>query len=190
MLLCISAHRRRLQLQLQLLPQLAAYGVAAGVGAVAASDIGEVFTGHNVIRDDLMGGNRQAYDSIRVGVYVTGNAIVQFGANNSFQANNKSRVSDKLVFGSDVKSYQKLNNQMQKRGWTLQSVKNTVDHPYTLRTSINKATGNSATVYYNKSGSYIIVDDITCAIVQVSDNIAPKTWVPDSSIVNPYQPQK
>lgn len=99
-------------------------------------------------------------------------------------------MSDKLVFGSDVKSYQKLNNQMQKRGWTLQSVKNTVDHPYTLRTSINKATGNSATVYYNKSGSYIIVDDITCAIVQVSDNIAPKTWVPDSSIVNPYQPQK
>ncbi|MDE7446198.1 MAG: hypothetical protein K2N15_10950 [Lachnospiraceae bacterium] len=32
------------------------------------------------------------------------------------------------------------------------------------------------------------MDDVTKAIVQVSDNINPATWVPDSSIVDPYIP--
>ena len=55
--------------------------------------------------------------------------------------------------------------------------------------SVNKATGNSATVYYTKQGSYVIVDDVTKAIVQVSDNINPSTWAPDMSIIDPYIPK-
>lgn len=66
---------------------------------------------------------------------------------------------------------------------------NTVDNPYTLRTSINRATGNPSTVYYTKQGSYVIVDDVTKAVVQVGDNINPSTWVPDASIVDPYIPK-
>ncbi len=93
-----------------------------------------------------------------------------------------------LVFGSSTKSAQKLLNQMNKRGWTEDLIKNTVDNPHTIRTSVNKATGNSATVFYTQQGSYVIVDDITKKIVQISDNINPSTWAPDSSIIDPYIP--
>ena len=94
-----------------------------------------------------------------------------------------------LVFGSSTKSTQKLMNQMNSRGWTEDLIRNTVDNPYTIRTSVNKATGNSATVFYTRQGSYVIVDDVTKAIVQISDNINPSTWVPDLSIVDPYIPE-
>ena len=77
---------------------------------------------------------------------------------------------------------------MTKRGWTESTVRDIVSKPYTQRVSINKATGNPATVYYNKSGGYVIIDDVTNAIVQVSDNINPSTWAPDPSIVDPYVP--
>lgn len=66
-----------------------------------------------------------------------------------------------VIVGSNTKSEQKLNNQMNKRGWTEQEVRNTIDSPYTTRTSTNKATGNPATVYYTEEGAYVIVDDIT-----------------------------
>ena len=46
------------------------YAVAAGIGATYASDAGEILTGHNVIRDDLMGSNQQAYDAVRTGLNV------------------------------------------------------------------------------------------------------------------------
>lgn len=55
-------------------------------------------------------------------------------------------------------------------------------------TSVNKATGNSTTVFYTQQGSYVIVDDITNEIVQISDNIDPSTWAPDSGIIDPYIP--
>ena len=97
-------------------------------------------------------------------------------------------TSSDLVFGSSTKSAQKLMNQMNSRGWTEDLIRNTVDNPYTIRTSVNKATGNSATVFYTQQGSYVIVDDVTKAIVQISDNINPSTWVPDLSIVDPYIP--
>ena len=70
-----------------------------------------------------------------------------------------------LVFGSNTKSAQKLKNQMNKRGWTESLIKNTVDNTFTIRMSINKSTGNSATVFYRKEGSYVIVDDIIKEIV-------------------------
>jgi len=94
-----------------------------------------------------------------------------------------------IVFGSSAKSTQKLTNQMANRGWTETLVRDTVDSSYTTRASVNKATGNSATVYYTERGSYVIVDDVTKEIVQVSDNINPSTWAPDTSIVNPYIPE-
>ena len=108
---------------------------------------------------------------------------------NSVERNREESLdSSELVFGSDTKSTQKLHSQMQQRGWTEETVKKTVDNPYTTRKSVNKSTGNSATVFYTEQGSYVIVDDITKEIVQISDNINPSTWIPDSSIINPYIP--
>ena len=97
------------------------------------------------------------------------------------------RITGKdIIFGSEAKSSRKLASQISKRGWTKDLVMDTVENPYTIRTSINRATGNPATVYYTKRGSYVIVDDVTKAVVQVGDNINPAKWVPDSSIVDPY----
>jgi len=96
--------------------------------------------------------------------------------------------SSNVKFGSDVKSSQKLMNQMSNRGWTKTSVKNTIDAPYTTRSSTNLATGNSATVYYNQNGSHVIVDNVTNEIVQVSDALNPSEWISDPNIINPYKP--
>lgn len=108
---------------------------------------------------------------------------------NAYAAQDPMSPKIHFVMGSGTKSYQKLNHQMNARGWTEQSVWDTVVSPYTTRNSTNRATGNPATVYYTKEGSYVIVDDVTKEIVQVSDNIKPSTWAPDQSIVNPYIPE-
>jgi hypothetical protein len=67
-------------------------------------------------------------------------------------------------------------------------VRNTIDNPHTTRRSTNQATGNPATVYYNKSGGHVIIDNITKEVIQVSDNINPSTWIPDPNIINPFTP--
>ena len=99
-----------------------------------------------------------------------------------------SNAGDSIKFGSDVKSATKLSNQMAQRGWTESTVRSTVSNPYTTRVSTNLATGNAATVYYNNAGAYVIIDDVTNAVVQVSDSVNPLTWVPDVNIIDPYIP--
>ncbi|WP_207651226.1 colicin E5-related ribonuclease [Papillibacter cinnamivorans] len=96
-------------------------------------------------------------------------------------------AGEKVKYGSDAKSLDKLNRQMNSRGWTNDSVKSTVDDAFTTQKTTNRATGNPATVYYNKDGSHVIIDDITNEVVQVSDRFDPN-WRPDSSIVDPYKP--
>jgi hypothetical protein len=97
------------------------------------------------------------------------------------------RSSKDLNFGSTAKPAQKLNNQMRKRGWDENSVKNVYDSPYTTRQATNRATGNPATAYFTKEGAYVVVDDVTNEIVQVSNKLNPN-WKPDSSIIDPYLP--
>jgi RHS repeat-associated protein len=82
---------------------------------------------------------------------------------------------------------EKIRKQMAKRGWTEQSIKDTVDSPYTTCGAYDKATGHSATAYYNKDGSYVVRNDVTGDVVQISKRGDPN-WTPDSSIVNPYKP--
>lgn len=134
---------------------------------------------------------QRAYNANKEPANVKGEAENNAGGGESGTPSIKDTniTSQDVVFGSNAKSAQKLGNQMTNRGWTEEIVNQTIDAPYTTRASINKATGNSATVFYTQQGSYVIVDDVTKAIVQVSDNINPATWVPDSSIVDPYIPQ-
>ena len=73
--------------------------------------------------------------------------------------------AEDIIFGSEAKSSQKLQRQMDARGWTNDSVKGTVSDYYTTRKATNRATGNSATVYYSKDGSHVIIDDITNEVV-------------------------
>ena len=90
-------------------------------------------------------------------------------------------------FGSDAKSGQRLANQMSQRGWTEDTVRSTVNNPHTTRSATNRATGNSATAFFNRDGSHVIVDNTTREIVQVSNRFD-LNWIPDSSIISPFRP--
>ena len=56
------------------------YAVAAGIGACALSNAGEVLTGTNVIRDKVMGGNQGAYDTLQTGLAIAGGGAIAVGA--------------------------------------------------------------------------------------------------------------
>jgi len=84
-------------------------------------------------------------------------------------------------------------NQLIRRGWSQKSIDDLVNNPYTTREAINKATGNKATAFFRKDGHYVVRDDLTGNIVQMSDTkvsvgTGPGQWMPDSSIRNPYIP--
>ena len=55
------------------------YAVAGGIAATYASDAGEILTGHNVVRDDLMGGNQEAYDIVRTGLNAVAAGAIYVG---------------------------------------------------------------------------------------------------------------
>jgi len=87
-------------------------------------------------------------------------------------------IIDPLFYGP------KIQKQMAKRGWTPDSVCKTVGNPSSTSPAINKATNGAATAYFNADGSYVVVDNTTGEIIQVSDTTDPG-WIPDPTISNP-----
>jgi len=81
----------------------------------------------------------------------------------------------------------KIIRQMSGRGWTKELVHETVNNPFTTRAALNRATGYPATAFYQKSGAYVVRDNITGEIVQVSNRLNPG-WIPDGTIIDPYFP--
>ncbi len=84
-------------------------------------------------------------------------------------------------------------NQLTSRGWTRQSIHDLVNNPYTTRQAVNKANNNPATAYFRNDGHYVVRDDVTGQLIQMSDTH--KTigkgsgqWSPDDVIVNPFIP--
>ncbi len=58
------------------------------------------------------------------------------------------KVSDRSIkYGSDVKSADKLKRQMDRRGWTTDSVRDTVENAFTTRKAINRARAVRAAKY-------------------------------------------
>ena len=106
--------------------------------------------------------------------------------NNDYTMYNQP-IGDQLIFESPTKSASVLSGEMGRRGWTQESVMSVVNNPFTIRVSTNKANGNPATAYYDIYGNYVVVDDVTKEVVQVSDTNDPN-WAPDSSIQDPYKP--
>ena len=49
------------------------------------------------------------------------------------------------------------------------------------RKAIKKATGNAATAYFTSSGAYVVIDNITKEIIQISNRYDPN-WIIDSTI--------
>jgi hypothetical protein len=58
-------------------------------------------------------------------------------------------------------SSSKKERQADARGWAQENIDALLKDPAHTKSSVNKATGNSATVYYNEDGSYIVKDDVT-----------------------------
>jgi hypothetical protein len=79
-------------------------------------------------------------------------------------------------------------NQLSRRGWSKNAIDEIVNNPFTTRRAMNKANGNPATAYYNEDGSYAVRDDVTGALVQISDRTNPQHWILDDTIVDPYIP--
>lgn len=63
-----------------------------------------------------------------------------------------------------------------------------MNNPFVTRNAENKANGNPATAYFNEDGSYVVRDDATGELVQMSDRTDPSCWVPDDTITDPYIP--
>ena len=77
---------------------------------------------------------------------------------------------------------------MSSRGWTEQSIRDTVDNPFTTRSAIDRTDNDlPATAYYGSkvSGDYVVVNNATGNVVQIGKANDP-TWKPDASIENPF----
>jgi protein-disulfide isomerase len=83
----------------------------------------------------------------------------------------------------------KIARQLQKRGWTQEQIDSLVNNPYTTRPATNKASGNPATAYFGPDGRYVVVDDLTDDVIQISE-VGNPGWVPDSVIQDPFTPGK
>ena len=73
---------------------------------------------------------------------------------------------------------------MTKRGWTTELIEDAVINPVKTSLSTNMLNGNTATASKSAKGGYVVVDDITKDIVQISDRLDP-SWRVDSRITAP-----
>ena len=69
---------------------------------------------------------------------------------------------------------------MSRRGWTETLIRETI-LKNVGRQALNKATGHFATAYFTSSGAYVVIDNITRVIIQISNTNDPY-WVIDETI--------
>jgi hypothetical protein len=81
----------------------------------------------------------------------------------------------------------KIRGQLGARGWTTESIDEVIQKPNQTGTSVNRANGNDATAYFRKDGHYVVIDDTTNEVVQISDTnrkigSGPGNWKVDRDI--------
>lgn len=81
----------------------------------------------------------------------------------------------------------KIQGQIPKRGWSDALIDDAISSPHHVSPALNKATNNPATAYFLKDGSYVVRENATGRIIQVSDRFDPG-WIVDDVIQNPYKP--
>jgi filamentous hemagglutinin len=84
--------------------------------------------------------------------------------------------------GAAVHINRKIAAHLTVRGWTEHEIRAAVDRG-SIGRSIDHAEGesNPATVYGSKQGGYVVINDRTGRVVQISDRTDPG-WLPDSRI--------
>ncbi|MCA9924818.1 MAG: hypothetical protein KC421_20725, partial [Anaerolineales bacterium] len=93
--------------------------------------------------------------------------------------------SSKLL-GPGTNITDKIQGQMSTRGWTQRRIQKVIDRPFHTSPALYKANGNPATAYFDARGAYVVRDNVTGDIIQISNRTIP--WIPDSTITNPYIP--
>lgn len=78
------------------------------------------------------------------------------------------------------------------RGWSLDSIKNVVGNPAETRSNpniVNRRNRNPVTYYYRPDGHYVVIDDVTGEVVQVSD-INDPNWIDEMTDlpIEPIEP--
>lgn len=85
--------------------------------------------------------------------------------------------------GAHVVIDAKITAQLAIRGWTEQEVRDAVaEGPIGISTDNTDSKSDTATVYGSRQGGYVVVNDVTRRVIQISDRNDPG-WVPDSRIV-------
>ncbi len=97
----------------------------------------------------------------------------------------RSRVAPIGTLSTKIPTEGRKFNQLQTRGWDQSSIDELVNGPVHTSPAVNRASGNPATAYFDDAGGYVVRDDLTGDLVQMSDRFDPD-WIPDSSIVDPY----
>ena len=88
--------------------------------------------------------------------------------------------SEKLLKAEDIVFSDKFkmgdfNKQVVERGWDNQKIADTINNPVKIKKSINKYTGNEAIAYYINDIHYVVRDEVTKKIIQISD-FSKKNW--------------
>ncbi len=95
------------------------------------------------------------------------------------------RLAGLTLFGEGAgvvyENFNKIFPQMAVRGWTVEAVEEVIVNPSAVGATVNRATGNAATAFFDKAGSYIVKDNITNDIIQIS-NRNDAHWVVDPAI--------
>ncbi len=73
----------------------------------------------------------------------------------------------------------------------MDSIRDVVRNPALTRKKdsiVNRANGNPVTYFYRKDGYYVVIDDLTGEVVQVSDRFNPN-WIDKmtNAVVQPIQ---
>ncbi|MGI8690094.1 MAG: colicin E5-related ribonuclease [Thermomicrobiales bacterium] len=70
----------------------------------------------------------------------------------------------------------KIAEQMADRGWTGDDINNVANNPVDQHPAINKTSNDPATAYYGSDGHYIVVNDNTGEVIQISNRNKPDWW--------------
>jgi RHS repeat-associated protein len=73
--------------------------------------------------------------------------------------------------------------QVASRKWTDATIRQVMDAPYAVGKSINMRNNNPATAYFLTKNQYVVIDDITNEVVQISD-LLKADWKVDTRITN------
>jgi len=91
-------------------------------------------------------------------------------------------VREAINWASQFSIPQKIIDQMSRRGWTPDSIRQTINTATQIGEATNRATGNSATVFFVANNYYVVVDNVTRVVIQISNKLD-SGWIPDPSFI-------